>query len=117
MEDDDLDQRALDIFLAEFVVESHDRKRSRGFLDGMQSLLANVSPDSSLRNAAKIVVLASIGNRTGRESLVKRAQVQYGQLLQDFTASLSQGSVGVSIENLFTAVLLGLYEVSVFRQS
>ena len=111
MPDDELERRAIDIFLAEFVVESHDRKRSRGFLDGMQFLLLKVQPDSALVSAAKIVVLASIGNRTERNSLRKRAQIQYGQLLQTFTKSLSHKYEAVTIENLFTAVLLGFYEV------
>ena len=109
--DDKLEETALGIFLAEFVVESRNRQHSRGFLDGMQSLLPKVDPESSLAIAAKVLVLASVANRTGRESLAKRAQQQYGKLLQKFTQSLSQEAAAVSIETLYTAVLLGIYEV------
>lgn len=113
LSDETLEKQALDLFLAEFVVESRDREQSRGFLDGMQSLLAGVDPDSSLTSAAKAVVLASIGNRTGRQTLIDHAQREYGKLLQKFTQSLSRDVEAVSIEILYTAVLLGIYEVRV----
>lgn len=109
--DNRLEEQALDLFLAEFVVESRDREQSRGFLDGMQSLLTRVNPDSSLASAAKAVLLASVGNRTGRKTLVDHAQREYGRLLHKFTHSLSGGAEVVSIETVYTAVLLGLYEV------
>ncbi|CAM1507557.1 Fc.00g071980.m01.CDS01 [Cosmosporella sp. VM-42] len=115
--DDILEERALSIFLAEFIVESRDRNQSRGFLDGMQSLVTKVHPGSSLAMAAKVLVLASIANRTGRESLAKRTQRQYGLLLQKFTESLSQETAVVSIETLYTAVLLGIYEIIVSNES
>ncbi|KAF7562647.1 hypothetical protein G7046_g1481 [Stylonectria norvegica] len=112
-----LEETALRIFVAEFVVESRDREHSRGFLDGMQTLLTSVDPESSLASAAKLVVLASIGNRTGRASLAKRTQLKYGQLLQKFTESLSKEKGAVSIESLYTAVLLGIYEIIVSSEA
>jgi len=42
-------------------------------------------------------------------SLVRR---QYGQVLVDYTTDLSQQTASPSVEHFFTAVLLGLYEVS-----
>lgn len=109
--DEKLEEEALGIFVAEFVVQSVDPESSRGFLDGMQSLLRSVDPQSGLARAAKLVVLASIGNRTGRKSLVQRTERQYGILLREYHGSLSIEADNVSIESLYTAVFLGLYEV------
>lgn len=110
--DEQLEEGALGIFITEFVVEASDRKRSRGFLDGMPALLASVDAASTLVSAAKLLALVSIANRTGREDLVKRAQRRYGILLKEYHDSLSQGVKVRSLESLFTAVLLGIYEVS-----
>ncbi|EEU43445.1 uncharacterized protein NECHADRAFT_95012 [Fusarium vanettenii 77-13-4] len=107
-----LEEVALDIFLDSFVVPSHDRGQSRGFLDGMHSLLANANPACTLISAARVITLASIANRTRWHSLLETAQKRYGQLLMDFTVSLSQEKAGVSFKYFLTAVLLGLYEVS-----
>ncbi|KAI1379335.1 hypothetical protein F4677DRAFT_408647 [Hypoxylon crocopeplum] len=115
--DTELEESAIDMFIAEFVVEPADRQKSRGFLDGMQILLNSVDPGSGLALAAKLVVLASIGNRTGRRSLLERMERQYVSLLRTYHKSLSMEEDNVSIENLYTAVLLGLYEIIVTNNS
>ncbi|KAM5354515.1 hypothetical protein ACJ41O_001162 [Fusarium nematophilum] len=107
--DSQLEASALGIFTAEFVVESRDRRHSRGFLDGMQSLLGRVDAQSGLARAARALVLASVANRTGRESLREVARRQYGELLGWFGERLRED--GVSIESLYTAVLLGFFEI------
>ncbi|RSM04923.1 hypothetical protein CDV31_009803 [Fusarium ambrosium] len=106
-----LEEVALDIFLDSVVVQSHDRGQSRGFLDGMHSLLANAAPTCTLISAARVIVLASIANRTRRHSLLATAQRRYGQLLVDFTTSLSRANSHISSGHFLTAVLLGLYEI------
>lgn len=76
----------------------------------MQHLLRVVSPESPLARAARLVVLASVGNRSNRPALVKRSENEYGDLLSLYHKSLSSGGP-VSVEDLYTAVLLGIFEV------
>lgn len=106
-----LEDVALGIFLDSFVVQSHNRRQSRGFLDGMHSLLANADSACTLISAARVITLASIANRTRRHSLLEAAQKRYGQLLMNFTTHLSREKTGISFKYFLTAVLLGLYEV------
>ncbi|UPK92701.1 hypothetical protein LCI18_003636 [Fusarium solani-melongenae] len=106
-----LEEVALDIFLDGFVVQSQDRRQSRGFLDGMHSLLADAAPACTLISAVRVITLASIANRTRWHSLLETAQKQYGQLLIDFTTSLSREQTRISSKDFLTAVLLGLYEL------
>lgn len=58
-----------------------------------------------------MVALASIGVRLKRKSLIRKTERQYGDLLGNLHQSLYAETQGVSIETLYTAVLLGLYEV------
>ena len=78
----------------------------------MQYLLNQVDPSDVLPRAAKILTLASIANRTRRKSLIARTTEEYGNLLRLYLESLSTETEYVSVENLYTAVLLGLYKVS-----
>lgn len=77
----------------------------------MQHLLRRVHPASILARTARILVLACTGYRTGRRSLVSRTEMQYVDILQMYSRSLSAQSTYISVEDLYTAVLLGLYEV------
>jgi hypothetical protein len=110
-----LEATAVDIFLDELVVPSLDQNHSRGFLDGMHNTFAASSPNSTLVSAAKVVVLASLANRHRRDSLFGMVRKQYGQLLVEYVTSLSSPSENLSAEQFFTAVLLGIYEVSLQR--
>lgn len=58
-----------------------------------------------------MVALASIGIRLKRQSLIRKTERQYGDLLGNLHQSLYAETQCVSIETLYTAVLLGLYEV------
>jgi hypothetical protein len=111
VDDEEFEKSSLSIFIAEFVLQPVDRQLSRGFLDGMQLLLSGANPSPALASAAKILVLASIGNRMGRKSLISKTERQYVELLRTYHQSLSTETKYVSVENLYTAVLLGLYEV------
>ncbi|KAH8810998.1 hypothetical protein F5884DRAFT_876054 [Xylogone sp. PMI_703] len=104
---------ALRLFVDEFVVVATDPSLSRGFLDGMQHMLRRVHPASALACTARILVLACIGHRTGKRSLVSKTQRQYIDILQIYSRSLSAQSTHVPVEDLYTAVLLGLYEIIV----
>ncbi|KAM0350677.1 hypothetical protein ACHAPU_003167 [Fusarium lateritium] len=104
---------AIDAFLSNLVVRSRDRSHSRGFLDGMHYMFASSATSSTLMSAAKIVILGSFANRYRRESLSRLARRQYGKLLVDYSTALSQEAGSLSVEHLFTTVLLGLYEMIV----
>ena len=106
-----LESTAVHIFLDELVVRTLDRSQSRGFLDGMHDTFAASAPDSMLMSAAKVAVLASLANRYRRDSLFSIVRKQYGQLLKEYVTSLSIPSESSSVEQFFTAVLLGIYEV------
>ena len=106
-----LESTAVHIFLDELVVRTLDRSQSRGFLDGMHDTFATSAPDSMLMSAAKVAVLASLANRYRRDSLFSIVRKQYGQLLKEYVTSLSIPSESSSVEQFFTAVLLGIYEV------
>lgn len=110
-DDETLERLSLEIFLTEFTTKAADRQASRGFLDGMQPLLKSNSPQPSLVCSAKIVALASIGIRLNRKSLIRKTERHYGDLLGSLHQSLYAETPFVSIEALYTAVLLGLYEV------
>ncbi|KAL7905812.1 hypothetical protein GGI35DRAFT_471337 [Trichoderma velutinum] len=112
-DDKKLEELSLRIFNSEFVVETVDQRPSRGFLDGIQILLMTIDSTSVLACSAKILVLASIGNRLGRKSLLIKTDRDYGNLLRKFHQSLSADMKYVSVESLFTAILLGLYEIIV----
>lgn len=107
-----LEGTAVEMFISDFVVEASDRALSRGFLDGMQNILEALGPSSPLVQSAKLVALANVARKQGHKELLEYAEVCYGELLRTYQQTLlSSGESDVSIETLYTAVLLGLYEV------
>ncbi|CAK7198238.1 hypothetical protein SEUCBS139899_000897 [Sporothrix eucalyptigena] len=109
--DAEIETHALDIFMHEFVVEPADRALSRGFLDGMPALLSRAGPNSVLANAAKLMALACVANQQRRVALLSRLDNDYCLLLRRFHESLAAEGDHVTLASLYTAVLLGLYEI------
>ncbi|KAJ9150715.1 hypothetical protein NKR23_g3467 [Pleurostoma richardsiae] len=101
----------LAAFRRDFVVESADRKVSRGFLDGMPELLAAAGPLSELGQAVSIVETAVLGNQQGRLDMIDDAARRYCSLLRSFQTTLFRRETHVNIQTLMTALLLGLYEI------
>lgn len=110
--DEQLKQQALETCIRDFVISPEWPGLSRGFLDGLPTLLNEAGPSSDLTGAARILTLAAVGNRMGRTSLVYSTAQQYGNLLLSFQASLTRPGIH-KVHLLVTGVLLGLYEVSV----
>lgn len=109
-----LEESAIDAFFADYVVIPGDRSLSRGFLDGLEYLVERAGPSSDIARAAKIVALAGIGKRKERTNLVSKAKVLYGDLLCSFQKTLLAGAQEATmIDSLMTAVLLGIFEVSI----
>ena len=108
-----LDEGTLEIFFRDYCIESSNRSLSRGFLDGIKSLIACTGESSDVARAAKTVALAGLGKRTKRAELMKRAEELYAQILLSFRTTLSHSYQSNTTETLMTAVLLGLYEVRI----
>jgi hypothetical protein len=66
---------------------------------------------SDLAQAAKIVSLATTGNKLCRMDLVHYTKQLYGDLLGSFHSNLLRSTSLNTVEALMTAVLLGIYEV------
>lgn len=111
--DEKIENMAVEMFIDEFCVESFDRSLSRGFLDGLNTLITIAGPDSDVSQAAKIVGLANMGIKIGRRSLLDRSKCIHGAVLSSFRDTLSSSTTANTCEALVTAVLLGLYEVRI----
>ena len=101
-------------FIKDFVVEPTNRDISRGFLDGLPSLLTTASSSSVLSRAAALVELTVLRNRQLLTISDDYTVKEYCDLLQCFQGSLSTKGDRPTVQVLATAVLLGLYEVSRF---
>ena len=110
-DEEQVEKHALQTFFLDYCVTSTDRSLSRGYLDGLESLLLHAGPLSEVSQAAKIVALANLGNKSNSPGLLDRARLLYSQLLHSFQSTLSNPSTSPTIEVFMTAVLLGLYEV------
>lgn len=105
-------QDPVGFFLDQYVVCSRDTRLSRGFLDGLPSLLDKTHPSSNIVQAVQIVVWATVGNRLDRPDLLENARKQYVSILNSFQTLLQYCQLGEPlVEALVIAILLGLYEI------
>ena len=109
--DAEIEARAIHYFFDQYCIESRDRSVSRGFLDGFPRLIAATGPDSDLAQAAKLVILTSMGNRIPRPAALERTRQSYANLLARFSMTLADPATAGTTVSLMTAVLLGIYEV------
>ncbi|KAF2496520.1 hypothetical protein BU16DRAFT_549018 [Lophium mytilinum] len=109
--DERLEKDALEMFFDGYCVELADRTISRGFLDGLKPLIDHAGESSDIAQAAKIVALATTGNKLRRPQILYRTKQQYGDLLQSFRSRLMRAAESDLVEVLITAILLGLYEI------
>lgn len=107
-----IEQEARLEFINDYCIVSSDRGLSRGYLHGLQAMIAKAGPKSELVHACTIVGLASLGKKLSHAAYIERAQSLYSLLLQSFRLSISNEAIFITIESLITAALLGLYEVS-----
>jgi len=110
--DGNADTAALKSFFQDYVLVSKDRSLSRGYFDGLESLLNSASPSEELISAAKIVAHASAASKTGTLDLVSSTD-KYSNALAAFQKMLDNPEKRNADEALMTAVLLGLYEMIV----
>jgi hypothetical protein len=84
---------------------------TRGYLAGLETLLAGSGPSSDVAAAAKTAAFASLANKHHDTHLSQRAKTEYSKLLRSFSATMSKPEMSNTLEALTTAVLLGIYEV------
>ena len=108
-----LEQRALAKFLSDYCVVSSNRSLSRGYLNGLESLLSYAGPTSDIAQACKMMAFACYGKPSTDMALGYRAKAKllYPGLLRSFTKTISDPANLSTVETLMTAVVLGLYEV------
>ena len=109
------EQRALAKFFSDYCVVSSNRSLSRGYLNGLESLLNYAGTTSDIAQACKMMALACYGTPSTGTALVYKAKAKllYPSLLRSFTNTISNPANLNTIETLMTAVVLGLYEVCV----
>ncbi len=110
--DENSEVAAMKMFFLDYVLVSKDRSLSRGYFDGLESLLNHASPDSELVSAATIVALASAASKAGSYDLVS-SSARYPDAIAAFQKTLDNPDKSNADEALMTATLLGLYEMIV----
>lgn len=104
--------RLLSEFLQGFCIQSEDHGLSRGYLDGLPSLLRRADPTSDVAKAATAAALGNAGMRYNRKDLLQEAERVYGSLLKSFRRAIVDLKESTCVTTFMTTVLLGLYEVS-----
>lgn len=107
-----IEQNARLQFFADYCIPSPNQGISRGYLNGLQTMVAEAGPTSEVAKACTIIALANMGKKMGASMLIQKAENLHSLLLRSFRLSISNEATFASIESLITAALLGLYEVS-----
>lgn len=103
---------ALQSFVYDYCIVSGNL--SRGFLSGLEPMLHEQGFHSDLAKACKAVAFATHHSTHSRPSLLKQAQDLHDEVLCRFARDMAKPSVACSSVALTTAMLLGLYEVSIY---
>jgi hypothetical protein len=106
------DVAVLKMFFRDYVLVSKDRSLSRGYFDGLESLLNSARPSSELVSAVQIVADASAASKAGSLDFPSSSK-QYSDTLAAFQKTLDNPEKCNADEAHMTAVLLGLYEMIV----
>lgn len=107
-----IEQDARLAFFDDYCIVSSNQDLSRGYLHGLQSMIAKVGPSSELAQACTIASLANLGKKLRNILYIERSDHLYSLLLRSFRLSISNEAIFTTVESLITAALLGLYEVS-----
>ncbi|KAK9252704.1 hypothetical protein V1507DRAFT_212610 [Lipomyces tetrasporus] len=110
-DDAQLEDHAVTAFLNDYCLVPENHLLSRGYLEGLETLLAQAGPSSDLAQATRVVALASIGTKLSRSALVHKARVMYSEMLHSLQVMISNAAMPSTAESLMTAVLLGMYEI------
>ena len=101
----------MEVFFHDYCLVPENRLLSRGYLEGLETMISHKETSSNLIHATKVVAFANLGSRLGRSSLLQKARIIYSEMLCSFQVMISNATASNTAELLMTAVLLGLYEV------
>ncbi|OBT74023.1 hypothetical protein VF21_05986 [Pseudogymnoascus sp. 05NY08] len=114
---EEADKRIIQAFLYDYCVPSTNHTLSRGYLDGLESMLSQVGHYSSLAMACRAVANANHGRKLGRPRLIARAEEAYQELLGALRIAIECPDFTETPEALMIVMLLGLYEMIVAGES
>jgi hypothetical protein len=109
----EIESSAFQTFISDYCISSSNRTVSRGYLNGLESLIEKAGPESSIAKSCTIISLANLGKKAASPMLLQKAETLYFDLLPSFRWTISNEGKSTTIRSLITAVLLGLYEVSI----
>ena len=109
----EIESSAFQTFISEYCISLSNRTVSRGYLNGLESLIEKAGPASTVSQSCKIISLANLGKKAASPMLLQKAETLYFDLLPSFRWTISNEGESTTIQSLITAVLLGLYEVSI----
>lgn len=110
-EDAQIEYRALADFFRDYCLTSKNRSLSRGFLNGLQSLVCAAASSSDIAQASKIVAFANFSKQSCQPRLAEKAKTLYYRMLHTLQSTISDTTKSDTVELLISIVLLGLYEV------
>ncbi|RFU24907.1 hypothetical protein B7463_g11437, partial [Scytalidium lignicola] len=111
------DEFALQSFFYEYRIVSTDHSLSRGFFDGLESMLRHLGLQSDLSKACKVVSFANHGIKLQRPYLLQKAEILYNDLLVSLARAIEATSSVNNAESLLVATLLGLYEMIIAKET
>ena len=109
----EIESLAFQTFISDYCITSSNRTVSRGYLNDLESLIENAGPGSIIAKACNTISLANLGKKAASPMLLQKARMLYFDLLPSFRWTISNESKSTTIHSFITAVLLGLYEVSI----
>ena len=84
---------------------------SRGYLDGLEALVAHAGPTSDLARAVRMMAFQTLGRQERQPLLVEKGMALYSSVLRSFAATIADEKASRSMEALVVCVLLGFYEM------
>jgi len=109
----EIESSAFQTFISDYCISSSNRTVSRGYLNGLESLIEKSGQESIVAKACKIISLANLAKKTASPMLLQKAETLYFDLLPSFRWTISNEGESTTIHSFATAVLLGLYEVRI----
>lgn len=111
------EQQAVAWFLDNFVLDTSDTRYSKGFLAGLLPLIGTAKSDSLLFDTIDAVALRFLATSAVNSSIAMRAAHSYLRALNHLQMMLDHEVHCVSTETMISVYLMGLYEVSVHKNS
>ena len=109
--DEKVEELALRAFVYDYCINSINLNLSKGYLNGLESMLHSLGWQSDVAKACKVVAFANHGIAKCRPGLSRKAGVLYHDLLGTLAEAIQDPANGNTTESLTIAMLLGFYEV------